>query len=313
MENMVICSKCNNLIESTQKFCRYCGQPVQQETNQNINQNQNQNLNQNQYQFQYQNQYPSQNQQYGPYGQYAQSGSFPQGYGTSGTQAPPQAFGQTQTYNNPQLYQQAYGNQVPVYYDNRQYPSQQPVTSAWGDNQVKKKSNKKAIGIVSTIAVIAVLAVVFFVFILPNLGRSPEKTAEQMKKAIMTGDEELARDCFDDATLQMFSGSILGSMDIDMDYMESMAQGLDLDKYIKIKFDVLQVYDSGLPKDQCVVVVEFGLAFENMPQELQYLVDLSGGSHTEKQAVAMIKDGSKWKFSYPLTEQLSDYIDMINE
>ena len=35
MENMVKCSNCNNMIDSTQEFCPYCGQPVQQKTNQN--------------------------------------------------------------------------------------------------------------------------------------------------------------------------------------------------------------------------------------------------------------------------------------
>lgn len=338
MENMVICSRCKNSIDSTQKFCKYCGQPVQQMTNQNTNINQHQN----QYQNYNRNQYQSQNRSYPqpqPYSQtqsnlqqqtYAQGGyggagkqaqqqayTQPQAYPQSQAYPQQQAYPQTQAHGGPQPYQQqTYGNQVPVNYANQQYtgqyPVQQPITSVPGVHQEKKKSNKKVIGIIITAVSLAVLAAVFFIFIMPNLSRSPEKTAAQLKKAILTGNEELARDCFDEATLREIPGSLLGSIDFNVGYLEAMAPGFDLQKHLDFNFDILQVYDTGLPKNQCVAVVTVSMSFKNMPQELQFLVDMAGESYRETDAVAMIKEGSKWKFSIPLTEELSDYIDRID-
>ena len=315
MENMVICSRCNNPIDGTKKFCKYCGQPVQQEPNQdpNIspNQNQYQNVNQNQYQSESQS--------------YTQPQSPHQGYGVPETQAQPPNYSQTQSYSGSQPYQQTYGNQAPANYVNQQYagqyPAQQPMPPAWGANQVKKKSNKKVIGItISAVVVVAVIAVVLFLFVLP--GGSPQKTAKQLEKAILTQDEKLARDCFDAATLQEFPESIFEELDMGIGSSGMEFFGVNMLDYLNFELNVLQVYNEGLQKNQCVVALEMSMSFdEKLIQELGKFVptddlgdyglmdELAGFKEVE--VLAMVKEGSKWKFSMPLTEDLSDYIYRI--
>lgn len=296
MGNMVICSRCNNSIDSTHKFCKFCGQPVEQSINQNQSQNQS-------------------------YAQHVQPQSHQQGYDISGTHAQPQAYSQNQAYGGALPYQQTYGNQAPVNYGNQQYTSpysvQQPMTfvgaSAGGENQVKKKSNKKVIGIVSAIVAVAIIAVVLFVFVLP--GSSPQKTVKQLEKAIMTQNEELARDCFDAATVQAMPGPILSALDMNIGSSDMMFSGFNMLDYVKLELNILQVYDEGLPKNQCVVALAGNVSLENIPKELQFLMDIADESmlneSLEPVVIAMIKEGSKWKFSKPLTEQLSDYIRPI--
>ncbi|HHU52863.1 MAG TPA: zinc ribbon domain-containing protein [Clostridiaceae bacterium] len=279
MENMVICSRCNNSIDGTKKFCKYCGQPVQQELNQS------------------QNQYHEQSQSYD------QSRSYPQIHDATGTK----------NYSESQPHQQKYGYPEQANYYKQQYmsqyPAQQPDNSAMIGYQGKKKTNKKVIGIASAVAIFVLLAVVLFVFVLP--GRSPQKTAKQLEKAVLNGDEMLARDCFDAASLYRM-GSVLSYMDLDIKDLVTMVPGLDIKKYLQVDFDILQVYDAGLPKEQCVVVLSVSASLINIPPELQFFVDPANSSFMETDVIAMIKEGSKWKFSLPLTEQLSDYIDRLN-
>lgn len=129
----------------------------------------------------------------------------------------------------------------------------------------------------------------------------------------MTQNEELARDCFDAATLQEFSGPVLEAMDFSGSDM--MMSGFNMMDYVKIEMNVLEVFDEGLPKNQCVVLLTGKVSLENIPQELQFLIDMAGEMMEESLEpipIAMVKEGSKWKFSKPLTEELSDYIDRIN-
>ncbi|HHU52862.1 MAG TPA: hypothetical protein GXZ43_02115 [Clostridiaceae bacterium] len=264
MTNEIICSRCNNPIESTLRFCKYCGQPVQQELNQS------------------QNQYPGKNR------------------------------------SNPQPhYQFKYGTPVSVNHPDQQHAGQylirQPMNlggeSSLGDNHSKKKSNKKKIIIISTVTAVVVFAVVFFVFILPGLVRSPEKTAEQLKNAILTGDMESVYDCYDAASLpELYVGLA--------DYMENPSKY----KYTYVDIIVLQVYDTGLSKNQCIVTLDLYLSSDEIRElekfqqfiNLEENMTISNGILKTREHLAMVKEGNKWKFSIPLTERLSDYIDMLN-